>query len=268
MSNDLLFILNNLKKSPRPFEKIDELELNENVKAFLRRRVFEERFQIAIPFTSSTITDFAENNVYKDLKPIGSIEKPIGYLGSVTLKTNEGSKQAHLILDLNLATHAKEIREAVKILEKGVITVERKQFQSNGEELDYLRKLVGDAYKAEVGMFFEAEGLERENISKLLQFQETFLYRLYYWFILFEIYSLLEIPVVTAVFNKTLKVRIESKNGKAGLFTVFSTYFTKPGYNPFVEELLKILGVEGVEGIPVILGVYSLLSLLAFSMKE
>ncbi|MGB9827587.1 MAG: hypothetical protein ACPLSM_03620 [Thermosphaera sp.] len=268
MSNELTLILEELKKTPCPFEKLDELELNENLKAFLRRRILEEFFNTPTPFISSTVTDFAENPVYKGLKPIGSMEKPIGYLGSIVIKTNGDSVTSHLILDLNLATHAREIREAVKMLEKGTITVIGKQFRDGDEELNYLRMLVGNAYKAEVGIVFEPHGTRLENFSKLIQFKETFLYKLYHWLVLFEIYSMLEIPVATAVLNRILNVRLDSGDDKTLLYVAFSTYFTKPSYNPFVEELLKILGVSGVEDIPVIIGVYSLLSLLAFSMKE
>jgi hypothetical protein len=267
LSSELIFILQELKQSPRPFEKIDELRLNENLKALLRRKILEECFKTPVPFLSSTITDFAENPVYKDLKPIGSMEKPIGYLGSLIVKTSDGDIYSHLILDLNLVTNAKEIREAVRLLEKGLITVTKKQLMDD-ESVFYLRRIVGNAYKTEVDVVFESDGIPPQSISRLLKPEETILRKLYQWFILFEIYSLLEIPVVAALFNEILGIRVDSRNGKTVLSMAYSTYFTKPGYNHFVEELLRILGVNRFEDIPIIVGVYSLLSLLAFSMKE
>jgi hypothetical protein len=127
---------------------------------------------------------------------------------------------------------------------------------------------VGNAYKTEVYVVFESDGIPPQSISRLLKPEETILRKLYQWFILFEIYSLLEIPVVAALFNEILGIRVDSRNGKTVLSMVYSAYFTKPGYNHFVEELLRILGVTRFEDIPIIVGVYSLLSLLAFSMKE
>ncbi|MCC5990165.1 MAG: hypothetical protein LM558_01460, partial [Thermosphaera sp.] len=181
MSSELIFILQELKQSPRPFEKIDELRLNENLKALLRRKILEECFKTPVPFLSSTITDFAENPVYKDLKPIGSMEKPIGYLGSLIVKTSDGEIHSHLILDLNLATTAKEIREAVRLLEKGLITAARKQLMDD-ESVFYLRRIVGNAYKTEVDVVFESDGLPPQSISRLLKPEETILRKLYQWF--------------------------------------------------------------------------------------
>ncbi|MFZ8791862.1 MAG: hypothetical protein ACO2OS_06325 [Thermosphaera aggregans] len=116
-----------------------------NLKALLRRKVLEEVFKTPVPFLSSTITDFAENPAYKDLKPIGSMEKPIGYLRSLIVKTSDGGIHSHLILDLNLATNAKEIREAVRLLEKGLITVTKKQLMDD-KGVNYLRRIAGNAY--------------------------------------------------------------------------------------------------------------------------
>ena len=161
------------------------------------------------------------------------MEKPIGYLGSLIVRTSDGDIRSHLILDLNLATNAKEIREAVRLLEKGLITVTKKQLMDD-DGVIYLRRIVGNAYKTGVDVVFESDGLSPRSISRLLRPEKTTLRKLYQWFILFEIYSLLEIPVAAALFNEVLGIRVDSRNGKSVLSMAYSACFTKPGYNHFV----------------------------------
>lgn len=270
MIHDISSIMKDVIKSQKPFEKIDELDVNENLKAFLRRKIIEDVYGVSIPAISSTVTDFADNEEYSIMKPIGSIEKPIGYLGRVRIKIEEKLLEPHLLATWNLARYVIDIYNAVKVIGAQYINATFREMPSNLSKTAILEKIIPEVKETSVTMelHINLKGLDTELVN-VFGLQERPVLKIYNEIVLSEIYSLLDIPAILASssFIEEISFIIE-KNQSPQIRINVVNYLTQPSRNPFTDEVLRLFQVKNLEDLSIIMSTYSLLALLSLLIRD
>ncbi|MEM1705929.1 MAG: hypothetical protein QXF49_02235 [Thermosphaera sp.] len=269
MTYDIPSIMKEIIKSPKPFEKIDELDINENLKAFLRRKILEDVYGISLPSISSTITDFAENKEYFLLKPLGSVEKPVGYLGRVKIKTSDGIIEPHLLVTWILGKYMGEIHSAVKALEAQEIIATSREEPIGSPEVAFLKEVFPGLKKTRVDLelFIDSKGLNKDIATSMPRV--NYLLKIYNEIFLSEIYSLLEIPAILASSSRIEHTDIfPGRDSFLQIQLTIIIYFIQPHRNLFTDEILNLLQVKKPRDLPLIISAYSLLAFLSLLIKE
>jgi hydroxymethylglutaryl-CoA reductase (NADPH) len=84
--NSIKDFLYRLKSFKKPLEEIDKLIDNENLAALLRRKLLEEKLDISLSATGSSILDFTEIKDKVSYKPIGAIQVPVTVIGPLRIE--------------------------------------------------------------------------------------------------------------------------------------------------------------------------------------
>lgn len=74
-----------LKTSKKPLEEINELVENQNLAALIRRKFLEEKLNISLSATGSSILDFVEAEGKISYKSIGAIQIPVTVIGPLKI---------------------------------------------------------------------------------------------------------------------------------------------------------------------------------------
>ncbi|ABN70428.1 hypothetical protein Smar_1337 [Staphylothermus marinus F1] len=77
--------LSKLKSSKKPLEEVDELVENQNIATLLRRKILEEKLNISLSATGSSILDFVETEGKISYKSIGAIQIPVTVIGPLKI---------------------------------------------------------------------------------------------------------------------------------------------------------------------------------------
>jgi len=123
LNEDIIFYYNRIKESPEPLRSINELDVNENVKALLRRLYLQEKTGLSLSAIGSTILDFAESEEYRGLNVIGALQAPIWVAGFLNIFINNADRELPVIFPFIRGDTARRLTDATAILSKAEISV-------------------------------------------------------------------------------------------------------------------------------------------------
>jgi len=123
LNDDIIFYYNKIKESPEPLRSINELNVNENVRALLRRLYLQEKTGLSLSAIGSTILDFAESEEYRGLNVIGALQAPIWIAGFLSTLVNNADRELPVIFPFIRGDTARRLIDAVATLSKTEINI-------------------------------------------------------------------------------------------------------------------------------------------------
>jgi len=123
LNYDIIFYYSKIRESPEPLKFINELDVNENIRALLRRLYLQEKTGLSLSATGSTILDFAESEEYRGLNVIGALQAPIWIAGFLNILVNNADRELPVIFPFINGDTAKRLIDAVAALSKAEISI-------------------------------------------------------------------------------------------------------------------------------------------------
>lgn len=149
MSEEIEFFLRQAESVEDPLTYIAQIEVNENIKALLRRLLVSRFIKTPVSLLGSTVLDFAESGLYTEIEPIGGAQLPLSAVdifetsvGRVVLINPLYSTFKTAFLRAALRNRRVELTSCLK--DERRVKVVFKVSQLPGFLQDYFARVIGD----------------------------------------------------------------------------------------------------------------------------